>query len=415
MGPNRMNISSLASGIQELLRSKSAAGIEVVFKDNKAYTLHSTTLKMVKEDLEIVASETNIEAIADLSLDSMIPVNLVFNGKGIVHKLVEGEPETEDLILLQQVLPNAKMDDFYVDKVPATDGRYMVSILRKEQVDSIIAEFTLSGLYVVSMSFGPFVLQSIKTLLGSDVREQNSIHIAGHHLEYDGNKVIGYETEPNSNSQIEIGGEAMGEVSAIAFAAAFEYLFMKVDEKPTRALEIITAREEIKQRKIFQIGGVSVLGTFLFVLLANFMFFSSYSDTHAQLEGELFLSKDRIVYLSSLDQDVTSKSVLLKELGLLTPARTSFYADAIGSSVPKTLKLTGVFLNPLKKKVKVGENPVFNSGTIAITGRSNKSTTLNDWIKLLKQMDWVTQVKVIDYQSTGRSSSGEFELEIGID
>jgi len=132
------------------------------------------------------------------------------------------------------------------------------------------------------------------------------------------------------------------------------------------------------------------------------------------VKAALFQSKDRIAYLSSLDKDVAAKQSLLQQLGLLTPARTSFYSDAIAASVPKTIKLTSLELNPLKKKVKAGENPLFESGTIIIGGTSKKSTTLNDWIKLLKQMDWVNEVGVIDYQSTGSSASGEFELRIGI-
>lgn len=398
-----------------MLRSNSAAGVELRFRDNAAFTLNAAILKTGGEELEILETKIGIGDIGELGIESLVPVNLVLNGKGIVHKLVDASEDKDDRALLQEVLPNARLEDFYLDKVVAAGGKYMVSILRKDQVEPVLERFTKQGLYVVSVSLGPFVLLSVRTLLNGAAEGQWSVQMAGHRLEYESGELVSYQQENGVEAQVEIGGERMSDASVIPFAAAFEFLFNRSDERPTGLAAIRTAREELRQRKLFQVGGFAVLGIFLFALLANFLLFTSYSDTHEQLQGELFLSKDRIAYLSSLDQDVSARQGLLRQLGLLTPARTSFYADAIAASVPRAIRLTGILLNPLKKKVKVGENPLFEPGVIRVTGSSKKSTTLNDWVKLMKQMDWVGQVTVIDYQSTGRAGTGDFELNIEIE
>lgn len=400
--------------VADLLRGKSAVGVEVIYNDDGGHCFNSIVLKSVKSSLEVIQSEVNVKQIEDLSLDPMVPINLVLNGKGIMHKFIEAEEGASDAAILQHVLPNANLDDFYMDKHLATEDRYLVSVLRKDHVDPILEDFSKLGLYVVSASFGPFALGSVKPLLNGSESESSMIQMASHLIQYDEGTISNYSVEDTSKKQIEIGEEKIEDTLMISFAAAFEFLFQKADERLTGAPAIQVAREELKQRKLFQVASYSALALFLVMLMVNFMFFSSYSDTHRELESQLFLSKDRLAYLSNLDQDVNSKRVLLQQLGLLTPARTSFYADAIAASVPKTIDLTGLELNPLLKKVKPGEKPIFNTGSIAITGTSRRSTTLNGWVKLLNEMDWVHNVGVVDYQSTGNRSSGEFELEIGI-
>ncbi|MBL4755237.1 MAG: hypothetical protein JKY52_16785, partial [Flavobacteriales bacterium] len=187
-------------------------------------------------------TKSALAKISDLSMEPMIPVNLILNGKGLVHKLVDAEPDMEDIVLLQQVLPNAKLEDFYLDKVPATDGKLMVSILRKDKVDPVLKEFTELGLYVVSIAFGPFVLQSVRTLLDRDADDNWALHMAGHHLEYESGKIVSYQPESSSEAQVEIGGERIDEAVVIPFAAAFEFLFQRSDERSTEVPAIKSAR-----------------------------------------------------------------------------------------------------------------------------------------------------------------------------
>ena len=222
MAFNGVNLGAFQSAVKKLLRSNCTAGVEVVFTDNEKYLLNSTILRSTKSDLEIVNTKTSINQVDDLDIEPMVPVNIVLNGKGIIHKLVEAEADVSDNTLLQQVLPNAKLENFYLDKKPATDGRHMVSVLRKDLVDPVLESFSKHGLYVVSASFGPFVLHSVKSLLDVTPDGNWSVHFAGHSLDYESDKIKKYCLESGSGTLVDIGGEQISEESVIPFAAAFE-------------------------------------------------------------------------------------------------------------------------------------------------------------------------------------------------
>ena len=49
-----------------------------------------------------------------------------------------------------------------------------------------------------------------------------------------------------------------------------------------------------------------------------------------------------------------------------------------------------------------------------VKGSCKKSTELNEWIRSIKKMDWVSEVAVINYQQDNLKDLGEFEIKITI-
>ncbi|HIA11324.1 MAG TPA: hypothetical protein EYN69_04520 [Flavobacteriales bacterium] len=404
--------------LNQILSGKIAAGVEIIFAENGEQKFNLSILQEEKSKLEIINAGKSFSELEILKkeLDADIPINLVFNGRGLIHKMVQVDDGDNDTTLLQKVFPNAKSDDFYFEKEHSGNGSARVSVLRKDKVDEILEAFKKMGLFVVSLSFGPFGLNRIQHLLSTASGSDYSINVGPYQLQYAEGKLRSFESgESTATEQVSIGGELISQEAVIPFAAAFGYLFSGIAKEPVSSAIIISNREEFTQKRIFKMAGWGVLGFFLVALMANFFLFSYYSSINQDLDSRAFMGRDQITHLSTLKKDVESKEALLQKTGLLKTSRTSLYADKIAQSVPRSIVLTGMSINPANKRMDEKQAPVFSTGEIILIGKSSKSTQLNEWVKALKSQEWVAEVVVEDYSSTGRGASGEFVIGITIE
>ena len=91
----------------------------------------------------------------------------------------------------------------------------------------------------------------------------------------------------------------------------------------------------------------------------------------------------------------------------------SYYSDQVAQSVPRTMKLRNLTVNPLDMvESRKARKQVFQSGTILISGTCAKVTDLNPWIVELKNLDWSGEVNMVDYQYDPKRRLGDFTLEI---
>ena len=103
----------------------------------------------------------------------------------------------------------------------------------------------------------------------------------------------------------------------------------------------------------------------------------------------------------------------MSQLGILDASRTSYYSDQIAATVPTSIQLTELSINPLEKKLRKGEQEmVFQTNLIQVSGRAKRSTHLNNWIKTLKKYDWIKSVSILNYTQDNARVSGEFNIAI---
>jgi len=401
---------------RELLRSKTAAGVEVIISDNENFKINLTILHQEKSSIEIKTAQTNIENISNLkqSISSDIPVNLVLNGKGIIHKIVSYEKTDDDNSLLQKVFPNANPNEFYIEKEPSADNNILVSIIRKSVADDILKSFNENEIYIVSASLGPFCVSTIYNLLNGNTSEGNhEINIAHHKLTFIDGKINEFQTNIKiPEEKIPVGNELLDQNSVIPFAAAFQYLYAEIESLPTKAPSIMRNREEFINEKIFKTMGWIVLALFFIILMVNFFLFNSFSVKYTELEQKVFQNKDRLFYFENLKKEVEEKQFFLKKSGLMQPSRTSFFADQLAIDLPKSLQLIDLNINPFEKKAGKNKGITFMKNSIIIAGTCKKSTELNEWIKILKDYSWVNEASIINYAKTSANKPGEFKMEI---
>ena len=117
--------------LAKILNGNVAAGVEVVVNEKGAHEFNLTILEDANSKLEILnagRSYTELDTLKE-ELGGDTPVNLVINGKGLIHKMVGAEQDDTDLSLIQKVMPNARLEDFYFDKEYSNDGRDRKSVV----------------------------------------------------------------------------------------------------------------------------------------------------------------------------------------------------------------------------------------------------------------------------------------------
>ena len=170
--------------LKGLLDSSSAAGVECILLPDASpndssigrgkIVFNLLVFKKERSKVKTEVSHTGIdfETIKKV-LSAKIPVSLVINGKGIIHKKVSVSDKEDFPSLLHKVFPNANPSEFYVQNTPADNSsNAFVSIIRKNIADDIIAQFSNSGFYIVSCLMGPFPITSRSEEHTSELQSQ---------------------------------------------------------------------------------------------------------------------------------------------------------------------------------------------------------------------------------------------------
>ncbi|HET6243895.1 MAG: hypothetical protein H0V01_04415 [Bacteroidetes bacterium] len=398
-----------------ILKSKNIAGVEAVFLPEGGLHFNVTILKKSKSGLNVHAALTQIIGIEELIkvVDMNFPIHIVISGKGIIHKKVvlkDGEDENK---LLDKILPNAKINDFYVQRTELSGDTVFASIARKNTIDGLLDAFINKGYYFSGISFGPFCINGIIPLLNLS---KDHLLLGNYKLMIFNEWIEDFQenSEQFSSKKISIAGEELNQQAILAFASAFQYFFSFQGKTSFMVPLVKESREELVQKKLFQFTGISALVVFLTILFFNFFLFNYYGDQVQQMNAAFSGKKEQLEIVNELNTKVKEKQDFLEKTGLKGSSKTSFYADRIAFDLPETIQLTHLYLHPSEKKIKKDDPFVFLKNTIVVKGNCKKSTELNEWIRTIKQMKWVNDVSVINYKQENYKEPGEFEIIITI-
>ncbi len=402
--------------LENFLQSKRIAGVEAILLSEGGITWNVIVLAKNKTSINTESSSTALTNLGALknAIPDKVPLAIVLNGKGIIHKKVFVNDSDNDKSILQKVLPNAIPEDFYFQKSSPLNKAVFVSVVRKGVVDSLIGELTMNNLNVVSFSMGPFTIDSIVPLL-EDKPVRFDFQLGSHQLKFSENGIEEYSIIANENlyTDVKVGDNTIASDLVLSFAAAFAYLVG--DEGLSNN---ITPVEESSnayfQKQRFQLIGWGVLIFFLSVLMINYFFFNNYWTKKNELGSTVSLNQAAVSKYEKLNKEFEEKQEFLKKTGMLETSRTSYYADQLAADLPNTILLTLLNVNPVVKKVKLEEGISFNTKTIIIEGVSRRSTELNNWIKIIKTKNWVEEVALINYSQDESKVTGEFVLEVRV-
>ena len=155
---------------QKILQINEASGIEIIILEDDKFIINADTAS-TKNNAIIKGKEINgLSQLSELTekIDLAIPVSVVVNGKGVLIKKTSLSIGNG---IVQSVLPNANPNDFYFEHF-STQHNEIISIVRKETADKIIAELKRLGFKVISISLGFSAINNILPFVKADALKQ---------------------------------------------------------------------------------------------------------------------------------------------------------------------------------------------------------------------------------------------------
>jgi len=391
------------------IKGKKAGGLVYKILPNGNISFSIVIAKLEKGNISIESGQTNIDDPKDVLkfIGSQIPLVILVDGKGVIHRKVEKSDGPE---WLRTVLPNANKEDFFVQHCEASENSVFVSIARKDLLKCITDELINLGLKPVDLLLGPFCVEQIIPFL--DIKN-NELKIDEYKLIVEENKIIDYSANDNSEvqSEIRMGDENIEADKLLPFAAAFRYFFhLPILGNDENMLAKI--KDDFLWGRFFKMAGLSALIFSFSLLLVNFLLFDHFNKNYQDVSAIFESNKVIIREADSLKISLQKRKAFMTKAGLLGQTKFSFFADRLASKMPSGINLNMLSFNPIVKKINESEKIGFAEQRIIIKGNSTDSYKINSWIKEIRTENWVKDVTLENYSQPPDRSYGQFELNV---
>ena len=404
--------------LEHITKSKTAAGVEIFILPDSSFEISVTVLKKEKSSLLTVIQKSGIKNIeeAAAAMDGKLPLILVLNGKGIIHKKVSISEQDTPATLLNKVLPNANLQDFCVQQTTLSASEAFVSVIRASVLNDVANELNACGLKaIVSCFLGPFTVNNLLGIIDQSGIDNEMLSTGRLQLQIREQQITEVQAAGESamTVPVKVGDDKIPAQELIAFAAAMSY-FVSGSEGILNSGTIGLLKEEYTQQRKFEFRGWGFLISVFILLLINYFVFNNYWTKSNGMNATLSMNQSAVQRCEQLKKEYADKKEFLEQNGLLENSRTSYYADRLAESLPASIQLTEMNIHPLKKKAADDEsdNLFFENKRIAISGKCQRSTELNDWIKELKQKNWIADVVLMNYNQDNKTEAGLFLIDI---
>lgn len=395
-----------------LIKGKTAFGVELIYTSKNAFSLIALELIGNKDGLKVGRKFVNvsIEKLAEEN-KKKIPIYISIGGKGIIHKKVKYNDRVKDKDFIHLILPNASINDFYLQKTILSNNECWISIVRKDVLDILLEQLSDLNLFGIEIYLGPFVLTNIFPLLN-----QAEVLTASHELIIEDNEVLHMDSlgSVSGGKEYDIDGEKINSHEIIAFGAVLSHFASLANVIPITCETVVLNKENYLHKNKFVTLGIGFLLFFFAIAIGNLIMMSIVSTTNNELQYQIMSKKEAVNELKHLREEIKTKEQFVANSGVAQASKISFYADQIALSIPEKIQLNQLFINPLEKRIDKAEDIHFLYNTIILTGTVSKGIVLNNFIKKIKKYDWIQDVNIISFVQDNVNVVGDFEIEIHI-
>lgn len=344
--------------------------------------------------------ETNVESFKKEDL-SKLPIVLTVEGKGVLHKFVE---TSLDKIKLRNVIPNIKEDDFHINYTQHANGTW-VSIVRKDVVLKVIEENGLSMNQVIDLYLGPTGVQWL-TEISNDLPK----FIGGSELTYQNNQLqtIRKSSDGHLKNRLIFGSDLEFNMH-LPFIGAVVTFSQK--NSVYKNEEWLKNTANLKDKKVFQNTVKITLGVLLLVFMGNMVVNQILNGTYNEKVAIALTHTDLVNQAVSLQEEEKLKKEFIEKLGLEVNPQFAVFSDEIGETVPQSIQLNRLIVNPLKKAIRKKKLIEFKKEIIEIGGFCNSSQVCNEWVQVLRTLKWVKKIELVEFKFN-KDNIGEFIIEV---
>ncbi|MDG5490647.1 hypothetical protein [Psychroserpens sp. SPM9] len=336
------------------------------------------------------------------------PAFLVVNNDQVITKKIESR-ETDPLKLVHHVFANLKIDEFYYE-VLQQDNIHFVSICRKTYVDELFEQYKSKNISVINFSLGNLMIASIAHFISEDhIHSSNAIISKADDqiIDIQPQKEI-QEVNYNCNETTLAHNELLTFSSALSLITKTKVTTSVFSKSENHLLK------DFKEKRFFT-KFMKIGLSFLFVLLlGNFFLFNNYYDKVSELKVTAQVLNSSKSKVFQLNKKVQKTQKMVEDVLKSNASKSSYYADAIITSLPDQILLSELNYQPLLKKIKA-QKPIHNdTNAIIVSGASSESILVSQWISELEALKWIKHIEIISFDDTFKSSS-EFSFKIYID
>ena len=400
---------------QKILQINKATGIEIIILDDDKLIINTDTAS-TRNNTIIKGKEINgLKELAGLTeeIDPAIPLSVVINGKGVLIKKIDIPIKNG---LVQSVLPNANPNDFYFEHFSGQHHE-IISIVRKETADRIIAELKKLGFKVISVSLGFSAINNILPFLKTNSQK----HIESDSLLLEignNNEIIDFRNKDQINNikyqagEYLVANQYIRPANILSFSAATALLADDLKTSGSMNKQVLSAdRREYRYFKFFRTAGWALLIIILSALLINFLAYNKYFNKNKSIAESRLFSTQQDQKFKLLEKEVRQKEKFLEQSGWTGTSRTSFYADRIAGLLPGDVLLTSMQIYPARNNsVSETGNNLFKKDTIIVNGVCDDPVELSRFMNGLKVLPDFKEVSIKNYMV--RNESGTFTMEI---
>ena len=380
---------SLTEILNLKLFPKQVLATEVCF-DREGVKWSVAHLKRVKGAVELINTWIGDSLEEVLKETKSVPVILLVTGKKVLTKRTT-VAKTEEKTL-EKAFPNVNPDDVYFQIEDIDAEQVEVSVIRKETLQELWGNAEGQQYLMVDLAIGDSGLKQ----LYERVPDQLSVQL---------NEV----GDLNRSQEIECIGTKLP-ISAVR-AFLFGLIFLGGEIFLSQEELVLNSRKEWMYKAMFQKGLVVGAATFFIALLINFLLFTHYSGVNQDLEYRTQGYDGRIAEVEKLKNEYKRVQSFL-EVNSGDQAQLAMMGDQIASKVPADVALIRMAFNPVERYLKRENLIRYQQGEILVQGTASRYGALAEWIKGVKQLEWVSALEIVGYEESGSKKYGEFSVKI---
>lgn len=379
----------------------------IITETQKFYVL-GVSLSATKDTyyvLEILYKNESITILNKFNLSELNQTSIKQLKKGypiILH--IDG-----DLVISKDVIDNvgyrnnlifkSNPEEFYFYEYHQ-DNKIFASLTRKEMVDGILNKLNEADKYVVHVTLGPFVLVNLLLVL----QNENTLVGNNYKIQIVDSYIQSYEKSDLSNLNYAIGNELINERETVLIASLIEYLYPNQNIK-TDSGHLTYNKEQQKYKKYFKVYGTAVLISILMALFVSHFILKSNVIELAEKESLVSISNQTLKQINDLKEERGLKEKILLSSSMIDKNYNAKYISDIGESIPLAISLDYIRLKEPIKKIKPNEKVIYNQNTIEVSGYTTSDGVFNNWVKSLKEVNWIKQIEILKYNEDSKSKN----------
>lgn len=373
--------------LQNILIGKEYVGIEHYTLDGEDWTAF-LTLEKRKNELEITQNGKQIFSDSlPKRINKKLPVCLIVNTNQVLHKETL-ETNLSDEKLLHRTFPNLSLEEFFYE-IWQMQHKTIVAVARKKYVNDIVDKYTDKGISISSINLGICSISEISEFITNDTIYTNIQKIT-----FSDKQILFSNEKITQNSHHKINGLTVQNNHVLAFSGILQFLFKSNNTRGNLVSYGKTLKDKFLQQSFFKKGIQTSLGILLVLLFVNFLLFNLYYSKTLEINELSELNMTSLERVNTIKKRIVEKEKLANSLFNKDGYRYSTKINTITKSIPNSILLIQLTLNPLDKNIKEGEKITVKQNTITISGTAKDNNEFSKWIETLEKRKFIDNVVI---------------------